>query len=693
MGINITLNGGSPVALIGTTLRIRTRKPQNSGLPEGFSNVVLEQVPGATNQARVTFDFAGRTTGIIYARFKSAYAGEGKPPAMTYGIEVAADRLDGKYTINSAANLVPGVTYTCALYWSDGDTGPAWANSIPTGTAVVTSNSVTIVSPSDSVATSISPDAILVPLGTPAGTVVAQLSADVPGGTFSEGSPNSSMFNIAADGTVTTAMAAALVAEWPLVAVHTTNGGSHSEGVAGIVYDLGTGGGDPSAVHPDFTADYTASTWAQVTTKLNEWQANPSGTAPAGKTAMDDRVIRLTGTHSQNVTLQNYTFGTATHPFVRVVGSGSFTESGSTAKTTGKITISNCSGLSIWLMEIVSNSDKTCTLNNTTDCGFGKIWLKGQTSPGPTNSPTRRQGVWLQGLNVRPLLTDIGLDGWDTGMQFNGSTDDAEVCWCAWDWMRCDLFRHDYGTANRLHFHHNLMAARMVAPDTTGHQDYAQFRANTGSVSTILNMIWEDNFMIQRQHYIGAKPSSQGVFFGDGSEPSRNTTVRNTFFYSHNGATKFSAEGTSIGSSITYNAQVIPTGLDPNVSGFGGNTDFNYATTNRAAEDKGAGPNGKVVNGGDSVDPVIYADDLNGTPSLTADWNEFRPKVGGVLHWDHSNPIGPWRLWKEYLVDNLTHEERGWPVAVLARRTMNPNGTALPLSTYTGTFDADGNNA
>lgn len=665
-------------------INLRVTHTQDLGYPDGFSNIVAEQVPGTSNQARVSFILAGRQGGTIYCRFKSNYTSEGKNVSGGFPITLEAPLDDGLVTLTSAANLVPGTSYTAMLYWSDGTTPDPADNAVYTSNAVAISSTITAP-------TVITPGTITIPYGTASGAVVATLGADAIQCTFAEGTPDNSLLAVASDGTVTLTTAATTPGTTTLKVTATNSGGSKSQDVTVVVQEqIQTGG----------TADFTETSIANLVSRVSTLN---------GTTFTGTKIIELAaGSYTGSINLSGYTFMAGGKGQIVIRGAGTPTSTGHPTKITSTINLSGSSGIKITGFEIITNGNYSINLVNTTDCSIERNWIKGAASPNISSNSGREYIIHNNGgPTTRAVIRGNFFEGFrHAAIYINNNTTDCIVEWNAFDILEHDYIQWVYGQHTRNIVRWNLFSGRYnAAAGTSYHEDCGQHRSNSTNGHNSQNLVWEYNLCLTREWFGASGGSHQHLFLGSGCEPSRNITFRQNFHFGSGAAFYPAASGSGTGSSAIYNTAITPLGAGYETT-IGGNADYNVTLSLSTSNPKGAGPNGLVIvapssttatrsNGStynvvDDLSPCL--DYMDGTPSRTAQIEAFKPKVGTRLHWSNNNPVGCYDLMKRIFVDGEHWENFGWPVAVAMRRLINQNN-ALANSTYTGSFNADGSNA
>lgn len=669
--MTITVAGSTPIPGSDVTLRARI-----GAIPvPGFANVSAAQVSGGALQGRMSATFNG-VPGTMYVRFKSNYAGEGK--AVSGGFPIAEpinnDTSGTFYEVASAANLVDGTTYTVMYYFQS-----AGGVQDPVGAGVYTTAPFTIstvaVAPTD-----ILPSSITIALGAANGTQFAALSANVLGATFTEGSPLSALASIASDGDLTLTQVADTIGAYVFRATATTAGGSFSKDITLNVVDTGASS--------DLVADNTYSSWAAVKAQLAAWQANWNGTVPAGKTSSQDRVIALTGEYTEDVAL-NYQFLTAGRRRVTVRGAGTFSTTDSTCKTNGQINLEGSSGLTLTLMTVVKG-DQAVRCGNTTDVTVDRVLVKGRASPSASPAPTGvTDGITVSGgLATRLTIKRCYVTWYGIGVNIQSNATDLLFEDNGVGYITNDGLRGGGGAVIlRPVFRRNSLTGTVIAAAGTDyHEDMMQFR-----MCPVTDGLWEGNIGIKSVWAGGAEGVQQGIYFGDGTGASSGNRFRNNLFCTDNGSVKFSAAGSGTGSDVQYNTAATIQGANTGACGFGGTCDNNVAPVlTSTSSDNGAGPNGiRMIVGS----PAVAADQgayFTGTPALGANLSVFRPEIGSGWHWTDTTPKGCFALMQAIFDDDDSFINEGWPTASYLNAQYN--GDAVIVTTYTGTFSADGAN-
>lgn len=646
-----------------------------NGVRPQFSTVVLDELPGATNTARLTFTLTGAADGSVFARIKSNYAGDGKSVPGGFPIEVPVDPVVGgnDYQVTSASNLTPGTTYTALLYHQS-----ATGVQTPPGNDVIASAAFTLPVVEEP-PTAITPGVLTIDEGTPAGTVVGQLSADVVNATFSEGTPDLGLVTVSPAGEVTLAVAADTLGASTLKAVATTGGGTHTED---ILINVATATGS------DIAPDVTFSTWAAVISQLHTWEGNWTGTTPAGKTNADRRVVGYSGSQATGVALSGLDFSGTAGVVIR--GVGAFTESGATCRLGGTMNLSGAKKVCVMLLEVTGGTERI-NVDNTTDVSVERCWFRREAS---MNSQVKA-GYGAFGMEVNGSVTRLTIKNnvfqyFENGFKLNCSSQDAVIAGNIFDGLAHDSTKISVGPHDDLVFRDNVFCRVHSAPAGTNyHEDMCQVKC------TIRDGVFERNIGLQGPWYLQSGGTHQCFYFGGGSSGSRRNRFEQNLLMANSGGTKHKDGGLG-DATVVYNTQLAFDGAKPSAMGFdwaGGTVDYNVVAVQGSADPNGAGPNGVPINVGNPADQSIQAAYYEGTPARAAMIEAFRPKAGTLTHWNHATPAGCHQLMKDIFVNGQHLENLApWPAGVIFRQRLNAND-ALASSTYTGTFDADGNNA
>lgn len=483
-------------------------------------------------------------------------------------------------------------------------------------------------------------------------------------------------------------------------------------------------------------ADEIASSNAEVIALLDAWEADWGGTVPDGKTSTNMRVIGIDYDVDASLDLTGYDFSAASgRRRVYIRQEGSFTTSGSgnstalsaTYSVTEDIDLSGSKGIYLYLMFFDGTSSGSnggsrskFVVDGTEDCGVSRCYLKGSfgdwtTMPGSPSGQNYAFYTAPGSTLTRFEFSDNLLHGWG-----NGSYLRAEMDECVIARNVVYIVAHDdwkiYGTSQSVRADHTdcvftgnwgsrIRAAREEdiaggAPFGGYHEDLIQFEnCNTIRWEFSKNTQWIGPW------YGSASGVHQGFFCdgGNGSGMGATDCVFTQNLHGINtGAVKLD-DATVSGNSVTYccGFQTRPRSTDMYTAfmyGAGGTEDYNLIASDDIVTDFGEGANGELIDLEDSASPVLDSqqDFLTGTPNDDAYFEVMLPKTGTRLHWDYAGGDGKVGCW-EHLQDvfdlGLHPENVGWPVAPAWRHMYNLNGHASVPSDYSGTFDANGDNA
>ena len=671
MSATIDIGAGAQ-AITSPNLKVVGTVP--SGVTEGFSNIVAAQIAGIDDQGRVTFDFYHAVEHTIFISFKSNYAGEGKDVAGGFAISLPTNPGQTQYTADSAANLVDATEYTVMLY-ADEDGG---SGLIPTGNDVVTSNPFTITA-SVPAPTSITPTSVQITQGATTGFQFATFVSDVQGATFLEIAPTQALADVASGGAGTLAANADTLGTFPLHVRATTGGGSHDQEVTLTVVEAPPGGGG------DVEADATVSTTTALYSTLDSWESDWAGTIPAGKTINDDRVIAIDTTVGA-VTLSNYNFQTGTRKQVSIRSAGTKTNTESSVKVNGKITMWDASGITLTLLEVVSGN-RALDFKNIVDCHVIRCSIKGTASPNVNSPPSPgNYGMFLSGNNTRVSMVDCAWQSFGICLYSNGASTDMTWQGNCFDVVAHDQFRIDGGPHTRFTLSYGTEGRISAPTGTDPHEDFLQTR-----FATFHNPIFEYNLAMERGHFLAGTGTRQCFFFGDDS------TVNNGIFRQN--FTTDSKGGIPLGGvtvlntpSITFNTSL----LSVNTWGAGYTTWYSGDNNCRCLATAGSSPGGIGPNGLGIVvgSPAVLSeqyDEVTGPLSQTCTLQAIEPLTASRLHWNHATKTGSWDLMRQIFNSECYWELAGWPIAKLFHDLYNSDNYVVTPG-YTGNFDADGDN-
>lgn len=453
------------------------------------------------------------------------------------------------------------------------------------------------------------------------------------------------------------------------------------------------------------TPDVTVSTVAAVTNQLAQWASNWNGTVPSGKTTSSERVIGINASSSSFWDLRNLTFPQKV--WIRSVGT--FTDWGCSVKLTGHIDFTGSTNIGFTLCHIIGaeqifleTKPPVVQWKNSTGCGFYRCFSQGREASsddyggGFSNNQT---GILATGRNFSPgTVNDAFVEHCHLGWTENGggiaehTWNDFVISSNVWYAIAHDCFK-PLATFNRLDFNRNWDSrGRYAGPNTNHHEDFIQHRGGSINDSDFWgNFACPDTDLWLKGTTPNTGTSYQPFFF-------EQEGVQNNIRFKHNvtmadqGYLKFEINASNILAEYNSGYQ-IPSGNTIGLTDDAGAMTYQNNVT--------FGPNtvGNATNL--SIDSVS-----NSSPDYTALDAEypvrgpregdsiqyFKPKPTSQLHWNHSNPKGPYLRLKEIFQDGGIYVPGnvGWPVAAPWEDMYNFDSGLS--TTYTGNYDADGNN-
>lgn len=470
-----------------------------------------------------------------------------------------------------------------------------------------------------------------------------------------------------------------------------------------------SGGGGVNA-----DTDVTVSSIVALRSQLQSWEDNWNTTTPAGKTNSDDRVIGITSSTTGAMDLSNLVF--PQRVYVRHVGTFSGDSIGvasCSVNHSGTGTINNSTNVWLYLMDLRApdNANYNSGLwqsNGSTDCGIVRCSARGWPFVLDTSATGTTGYVFTSTGSTRfTYMQNAGFyfrDGhWKL---FNTHTNFTNVSnignfFCG----------DDYTFATGISFvdpiwHSNFYARRRMMADGI-HNDGIQFNQSPSTTPAIRFNMKYDVYL--RGRWGGAALTQ----VGEGGWGAAFTS---------------GAVGTCIGPHL-HEHMLLINGHVRAVTGFpGGNGIANYCTAIQHDNDQPpnaawpavrgvsaatgnfcSGPNSSfntiigtngflLVLGGNNqgvgANFNLLLPYFTTIPTNYTDLWDIRPPVGAATHPNFGgNKIGCWQLWEKLFNgdSDVVLSKIGWPVAPTFISDFDRNDNFW--GSYTGTFDANGDNA
>lgn len=474
-----------------------------------------------------------------------------------------------------------------------------------------------------------------------------------------------------------------------------------------------------------FAPDVVVTTATALNNLLNSWASNPSGTAPAGKTAFQDRVIGI------SATINGLTISGKNMPmkcYIRAVGTFGFTsmngcnEPSCSTYINGVLTISGCNNIYGWRLDVRAANGTTTyssglvAISNSTNCGFMKSVIRGwphQLIPG-TYGTTATGVKQTGGSNI--LIEDVVcLYVYDSEINTFGTT-------AGLTWRGC-MARHTGGNSFKvasLATASDLLIeacyqARSYHPYKNLHGDWLQVNnnpkvANDGGVLHRLKIQYCVGY---RGHWTGQYwPNSNG----------QQSDVTQFGFINP-------AEPTSTGPH-DFNDNLVITGQSRGVARIPGSSIMNTKRNTMLDPVLPVGQNGQspfpriistdvseenyitapawdatvVVNQGTngirkavSADHHEILDEHMAIPTDLTDLYDIRPRSGTRSDPFYATPSQRWgcyNYWTKMLLGDSTvlPSKRGWPVDRIFIEDFDPSNR-FGATNYTGNYDGNGDPA
>lgn len=469
-----------------------------------------------------------------------------------------------------------------------------------------------------------------------------------------------------------------------------------------------------------FSPDVTVSSVASLLSTLQAWQSNPSGTAPSGKAPLDDRIL------GYNAPLGTFSWSNLNLPmkvYIRPVGTFGLTSINGVNQPTcstyisGTVTLTGCTNIIFWRNDIRAPNTSSFFRGifasyNCTSCGLIKSVVRGWPHALTQGTyGTTARGIWIEGganhiqeHNVTLYCYDAG---WYLDKNINGFT------------WRGNMGRHSGGnvltfggstnTVSDVLMENNYMD-RNYHPYKSLHGDWVQYNIN----ATTNRVIWRRN-VGYHGHWTGQyNPDSNGnvtnacqfLFCSQGNSASTGPNL-----FEHNlvvtaqqrgvdripGTAVLTTNNNTMLDSLMPTSPIIqgspapyPRIVSTNIS----NSNFITAPSSNPSYvvNEGTGGVRKVI----TASRAEILDEHMAIPTDLTDLYDIRPRVNTITHPSYSNPsarVGCYDLWgKLFLGDNqVVLSKQGWPVASIFIEDFDPLNRFI--SSYTGVFDANGDNA
>lgn len=475
------------------------------------------------------------------------------------------------------------------------------------------------------------------------------------------------------------------------------------------------------AVNPatTFTPDVVVSSVASLISTLTSWQNNPNGTVPAGKAALDDRVLGY-DTSLGSMTLSNLNLPMKV--YIRPVGTygttsiSGFNEPSCSVFISGIVTVTNCSNIIFWRNDIRAASSAAIfgvmVWNNCSNSGVIKSVIRGwphQLVQGTYGTTAR--GMRINSGNNLIFQENVSLFIYDTHHYFDGTINGLTY--------HGNMGRHSGGncwtfdgssfTVNDPDFRYNYMD-RIYHPYKSLHGDWGQYNnAGASNRATFAYNVgyhghWTGEYNPDTQTGLLTN-APQFLFCSQGSSTSTGPNL-----FEHNLIANPQQRGVDRipGSAIlttqfnTMLDPVMPTSPISQTSPAPWprivSTDVsqrNYITA------PASNPSYNVNQGTNGIRKAVTAphteilDEHMSIPTDLTDLYDIRPRVGTRTHPDYtpaSDRVGCFDLWaKLYAKDpKVLLSMAGWPCATIFIEDFDPLNRFG--SNYTGNYDANGDN-
>lgn len=465
--------------------------------------------------------------------------------------------------------------------------------------------------------------------------------------------------------------------------------------------------------------DIVLTSVAQINATLTSWAADPAGTAPAGKGALQDRVIGI------STILNGMAISSKNMPmkvFIRPVGSYSeavingYKIPACSVYVNGGVALTGCTNIHLWRMDVRA-------ANGTTGYGTGLVHLSGCTRCGFIRSVARGwphalvQGTY--GTTAAGVRVTGGSDNlveypavffaYDTDYSLFGTSQ-------RFTWRGCTA-RHSGGNQFKLAtgsiandmVHEYCLQDRAYHPYKGLHGDYMQW--NNGAIANRYNI---RKSIMYHGHWTGEyNPNSNGTGVSNAtqtifSSPGGTTTAGDQNMFEDclvvssqsrgldrmPGPAILTAQNNSFLDSLMPLTPIKQTGSSPWPRIIAVDVSIaNYVTLQ-------FGNSGMVGNEGTggialrvSPDHHEILDDHVSIPTDLTDLYDIRPVSGrrtDPLYSTPSQRVGAFKLWSDlYLGDNrIVLSKQGWPVATVFKEDFDPLNRFG--GTHSGNYDSNG---
>lgn len=526
--------------------------------------------------------------------------------------------------------------------------------------------------------TSVGTTAASIPDTTAVSDVIAVLTADQPGCTFSEIADAANVFTVAADGTVTLSATVSTGSSPYYLTVRATNSGGTFDQVITVTVTSAS----------DLVADSTVATGTALTSLLASWESNWAGTVPAGKTAADRRCVQLTAPITGNLTLNDYDYPQE----VTVRSVGPYTDGAawpwkpvSGSDISGTLTVTNCTNIRIWGMI----SARLAWTGNTDSIYERSFYMEAVTA----GTPPTVAGPIVTG--TRCTFKDAGGAYFKDQVLGYTTLTDFTFEGVVLDFVGNDAFKSVGGntlrtTASRMWWGRNWYLGAGAHGDP--------YQAHSGTHDD--NIFWGNVLLL------GENPNNvalNGAFF------TSNTAVFNNLSHEQNiyvtdgqwaaRMTAGSGNVNKFNTALYGNQGAVGSGqfgLTPIISGAWATNESNIVVTKSAPTNSGEGTDGREIVIGSVQSGAIpsyttYLATFAAVPTRTGDISQIKPLVGTDAHWDTvGTQRGATLRAKEIWVDKNVPGQVGWPLAGYWHKHWDPSNTVG--TTWTGSYSADGAN-
>lgn len=439
------------------------------------------------------------------------------------------------------------------------------------------------------------------------------------------------------------------------------------------------------------TADVTVSTAAAVNSQIDAWEADWSGTVPAGKTTSDERMIALDTSTSSDIDLAGRSFP----QMVWVRSAGTFTDYDCSVKCTGNVSMIGSTNCGVYLLHIIGG--ERLKINQTTTCAATRCFLQGTdvSSPSTTefDSPTYT-------IDVENGVTSFEFEdcvlGWSQNAIYlhSGTINNLTLKGCVFDWVAGDSVKQS--STLRGFTLWNCWFARNISGSVAGdfHEDWMQQQGGSTDGATIRGCV---GLLDDARRYNGSAGVQQGIFYGDGYA-GHNMDITQNIFASNTGVVAWKEGSTSTGTTCDYNTAIHVTtgGFRANMNA--GTRDYNWTMSDSPGfDDSGAGSNGICIDISSlSSKDLSVADTYfeHGCPVEGDPIGHYEPKANTAMHWDYSGTkVGAYERFEELfsLGGSYVPGNVGWPVAKTWEDAFNDVSPQI-TTTYSGSYDSNGDN-